>query len=97
MLNIKLSDNEKRLIKEWADEALHGGHWGDGDVETIDEAVTLNELNSGSEDLRLAPMMVRLILIWADNSCVQTAATPEEGQLLSKLKAALDHHYKEEI
>ena len=81
MKSIKFTTNEIRIIKLWADNVIHGGHWGDGDVIFPDEAITLEKLNNFEENMTFNSRDIDIIVIWADTS----TDTPEEEILKNKI------------
>jgi hypothetical protein len=65
-MEIRLSENERQVIRHWAEKNMHGGHWGDGDIEIPEERILLGKLqNTKGNTLDLTDMEARIILMWS--------------------------------
>ena len=87
-MTLNLTDLEKRQILIWADDTMAGGHWGNGNVVFPEEQITLQKLNSSTNDIKVEERDVKTMMIWAENAIGKTlkGMTSEEISLIQKLK-----------
>jgi hypothetical protein len=68
-MEITLSENERQVIQLWAEKNMHGGHWGDGDIEIPEERILLSKLQrmntSMNHTVNLTETEARIILMWS--------------------------------
>lgn len=89
MLEIPLSQSEINVIKIWADNTIHGGHWGDGDFMVPEENIILDKFNKiKNGKFHLNRNEVRIILTWSESS--HGINTIEEENVIKKLKSAIE-------
>lgn len=93
MKEISFSNSEIRLLKIWAENTIHGGHYGNGDIILPDEEVILTKVKNAIDGkIQLKPRDIQVILIWAENMIGSDlkGMTPEEISVVEKLKKARD-------
>ncbi len=89
MLEIPLSQSEINVIKIWADNTIHGGHWGDGDFMVPEENIILDKFDKiKNGNVHLNRNEVRIILTWSESS--HGINTIEEENVIKKLKSAIE-------
>ena len=89
MAELKLTSSELRLLIIWAENTIHGGHFGDGDVILPEEDIVLKKIKqSENKIINVNERDLRVIFIWAENSIGSTleGMTGEEISLINKLK-----------
>ena len=87
-MDLRLSETEVRAIRIWADNAIHGGHWGDGDLEIPEESILLKKLETIENDtVTITEHEARILLMWSRSTL--GIHTVEEHQVMSKLKELL--------
>jgi hypothetical protein len=65
-MDISLSENEKNVIRLWAEHNIHGGHWGDGDLEIPEEKILLDKIsNLKNGTLSITETEARIIMMWS--------------------------------
>ncbi len=65
-MEISLSENERQVIQHWAEKNMHGGHWGDGDIEIPEESILLGKIRNMDKNIvNLTDMEARIILMWS--------------------------------
>lgn len=85
-MNIYLTEGEINVIKIWADNTIHGGHWGDGDLMVPEEEIILKKINSMKDNtLTLTEHEAMIILGWSDST--YGIHTMEEDNVVRKLKS----------
>jgi len=88
-MKIKLSPGEIQVIKIWAENNIHGGHWGDGDIIVPEEEIILNKLNSAKNgNVDFTPNEARIILMWSNSS--MGINTYEESTVIKKLNKIVE-------
>ncbi len=89
-MDLPLSETEARVIKIWADSAIHGGHWGDGDVEIPEESILLDKLNDIQEGkISLTEYEAKILLMWSGSTL--GIHTIEEERVIRRLNALLSN------
>ena len=89
MLEILLSQSEIDVIKIWADNTIHGGHWGDGDFMIPEENIILNKFDKVKNGkVYLTKNEVQIILTWSESS--YGIHTLEEENVINKLKSTIE-------
>ncbi|MGQ9616518.1 MAG: hypothetical protein ACUVWJ_08990 [Spirochaetota bacterium] len=87
-MDIFLSEGEINAIKTWADNTIHGGHWGDGDFMVPEEEIILKKINNMKDNtLNLTEQEAMIILGWSDST--YGIHTMEEDSVLRKLKSLI--------
>jgi hypothetical protein len=85
---IRLSPAEVAVIRIWADENIHGGHWGDGDFMVPEENIILQKINDARDgQVDLSPTEVKIVLAWSESS--RGIHTMEEASVIKKIRTAL--------
>ena len=85
---LELNDREVRAIQIWAEEIVHGGHWGDGDVAVPEEEILLRKLGCMKGNrLSLSETEAKIILAWSDSAL--GIYTMEEYSVIRKIKRML--------
>jgi len=85
---LELTDREVRAVSIWAENIIHGGHWGDGDVIVPEEEIILKKLHSMKGNrLSINEIEVKIILAWSDSTL--GIHTMEEESVIKKLKSLL--------
>jgi len=85
-MDIYLTEGEINAIKVWADNTIHGGHWGDGDLMVPEEEIILKKISSMKDNtLTLTEQEAMIILGWSDSA--YGILTMEEYSVLRKLKS----------
>ena len=88
-MKIELSPAEIQVIKIWAENNIHGGHWGDGDIIVPEEEIILNKLNSAKNGkVDITPNEARIILMWSNSS--MGINTYEESTVIKKLSKIME-------
>ena len=83
-MKIELSPGEIQVIKIWAENNIHGGHWGDGDIVVPEEQIILDKLNLiKNRKIDITPNEARIILTWSSSSL--GINTYEESTVINKL------------
>jgi hypothetical protein len=89
MREILLSQSEIDVIKIWADNTIHGGHWGDGDFMIPEENIILDKFDKVKNGkVHLTKNEVRIILTWSESS--HGIHTIEEENVINKLKSTIE-------
>lgn len=89
MREILLSQSEIDVIKIWADNTIHGGHWGDGDFMIPEENIILDKFDKVKNGkVYLTKNEVRIILTWSESS--YGIHTLEEENVINKLKSTVE-------
>lgn len=90
-MQVAISPVERRILRIWSDNIIHGGHWGDGDVVFPDEAIVLEKVSTDADVIELSARDLEIIRVWSDSS----TDTPEEtmlskriGELLASARSA---------
>jgi hypothetical protein len=87
-VQLQFSDNEIEAIKVWADSAIHGGHWGDGDLTIPEESIILRKLEVPDDGhVDLSSEEAKIIFAWSESS--RGIHTMEEESVLTKLRLAI--------
>jgi len=87
-MDLFLTAGEVNAIKIWAESIIHGGHWGDGDVEIPEEGIILQKIrNIKASKITLNENEVRIILMWSDSTL--GIHTMEEASVIKKLQSML--------
>ncbi len=95
-MDLPLSENEARAIKIWADSAIHGGHWGDGDVEVPEETILLKKLeNIQLDKISITPHEAKIMLMWSESTL--GIHTIEEERVIKRLKSLFPQEESEGI
>ena len=85
---LELSEREARAIQIWAENIVHGGHWGDGDVAVPEEEILLKKLgNMKHNRLSVSETEAKIILSWSDSTL--GIYTMEEDSVIKKIKRML--------
>ena len=84
-MKFTFTEREVRAIKIWADNFIHGGHWGDGDVIVPEEDIIIKKLDSIKDNvISLNENEAKIILAWSDSTL--GIHTMEEESVLKKLR-----------
>jgi hypothetical protein len=95
-MDLRLSENEVRAIQVWADSAIHGGHWGDGDLEIPEESIILKKLeNIENQTVTITEQEAKILLLWSRSTL--GIHTIEEEQVIRKLKKLLPQEEWENV
>jgi len=95
-MDLPLSETEVRVIKIWADSEIHGGHWGDGDIEIPEESILLKKLeNIQDEKISITEYEVKILLMWSRGTL--GIHTIEEERVIKRLKTLLSQEESEDI
>jgi hypothetical protein len=87
-VRLQFSENEIEVIRIWADNTIHGGHWGDGDLTIPEESIILHKLEGvGDGQIDLSSDEAKIILAWSESS--RGIHTMEEVSALTKLRSAI--------
>lgn len=88
-MELVLSEGEMKSIEIWADNTIHGGHWGDGDFMIPEENIILEKLQRARKDgkLQITSNEARIILSWSETA--RGIYTMEEESAIRKLKTAM--------
>ena len=85
---LKFTDFEISVIKVWADNNIHGGHWGDGDFFIPEEKIILQKLdNVKNGEIDINEFEVGIILTWSES--LRGVYTMEDESAIRKLKEAV--------
>ena len=95
-MDLPLSEYEARAIKIWADSTIHGGHWGDGDIEIPEETILLKKLQNIQHDkISITQREAQILLMWSESTL--GIHTIEEEHVIKKLKSLLPQKESEGI
>ena len=84
-MEIIFTQQEIKIIKIWADNNIHGGHWGDGDVMVPEEEILLKKIYEMTDGrLNLRKNEAKLILTWSESS--HGIYTLEEDSIIKKIQ-----------
>jgi len=83
-MEIQFSKRDIAILKVWADNVIHGGHWGNGDVVFPDEQIMLDKISRLEDDksVKFDKRNLEIIMVWAGTS----SDTPEEMILKERLQ-----------
>ena len=86
-MTINLTDSEITVIKIWAENNIHGGHWGNGDFYIPEENIILQKLdNVKNGDIEINEYEAGIILKWSES--LRGVYTMEDESALIKIKEA---------
>lgn len=85
MKQITLTKTELQHLQIWADNVMHGGHWGNGDIIFPDEQGALDFINNveTEEPVEVPERILEILLIWSEKAPL---INPEEQILHQKLQ-----------
>ncbi len=87
-MEINLTETEIYIIKIWADNNIHGGHWGDGDFMVPEENIILEKINNIiNGELNLTEKEAQIILVWSESA--RGIYTMEEESAIKKIKSVI--------
>ncbi len=85
---LKFTDSEITVIKVWAENNIHGGHWGDGDFFIPEEKIILQKLDNGKNGkIDINEYEAGIILTWSES--LRGVYTMEDESAIRKLKEAV--------
>ncbi len=85
---LKFTDSEITVIKVWAENNIHGGHWGDGDFFIPEEEIILQKLdNVKNGKININEFEAGIILTWSES--LRGVYTMEDESAIRKLKEAV--------
>lgn len=90
MQNYNFTGSEIRQILIWAEHAIEGGHFGDGNFMLPEEAITRRKMQEHtSGDINLTKMDLKIIRYWAEGTLGSSlkGMVPEEISVIEKLKS----------
>ena len=91
MNNYNFSSSEIRQILIWAEHAIEGGHFGDGNFMLPEEAITRKKMQEHTDgDIHLSKMDLKIIRYWAEGTLGSSlkGMVPEEISVIEKLQWA---------
>ncbi len=86
---MELSTTEVKQILVWAEHAIEGGHFGDGNMMIPEEEITRNKLiNQKSGNIHLSRSDIKIIKYWAESTLGSSlrGMLPEEVSVIEKIK-----------
>jgi hypothetical protein len=87
-MDLRLSENERNVIRLWAEHNIHGGHWGDGDLEIPEEKILLEKIdNMKNGVLSLNDTEARIIMLWSRSTL--GIHNIEEDSVIRKLMSSI--------
>ncbi len=85
---LKFTDSEITVIKIWAENNIHGGHWGDGDFIIPEEKIILQKLDNGKNGkIDINVYEAGIMLTWSES--LRGVYTMEDESAIKKLKEAV--------
>ena len=85
---LKFTDSEIAVIKVWAENTIHGGHWGDGDFYIPEEKIILEKLdNVKNGNIEINEYEAGIIVKWSES--LRGVYTMEDESAIIKLKEAI--------
>ena len=85
---LKFTDSEIAVIKVWAENTIHGGHWGDGDFYIPEEKIILEKLdNVKNGNIEINEYEAGIIIKWSES--LRGVYTMEDESAIIKLKEAI--------
>lgn len=85
---LKFTEFEIVVIKVWAENNIHGGHWGDGDFYIPEEKIILQKLdNVKNGEIDINEYEAGIILTWSES--LRGVYTMEDESAIRKLKEAV--------
>ncbi len=85
---LKFTDPEIAVIKVWAENNIHGGHWGEGDFFIPEEKIILQKLDSGKNGkIDISEFEAGILLAWSES--LRGVYTMEDESAIRKLKEAV--------
>ena len=86
---MNLSSTEVRQILVWAEHAIEGGHFGDGNMMIPEEAITLNKLKEKKQgEFDFSRSDIKILKYWAESTLGQSlkGMVAEEISVVEKIK-----------
>ena len=85
---LEFTVSEITMIKVWAENNIHGGHWGDGDFFIPEEGIILQKLdNVKNGKININEFETGIILTWSES--LRGVYTMEDESAIRKLKEAV--------
>jgi hypothetical protein len=85
---LKFSDSEITVIKVWAENNIHGGHWGNGDFYIPEEKIILQKLDNVKKGkIEINEYEAGIILKWSES--LRGVYTMEDESAINKIKEAI--------
>jgi hypothetical protein len=88
-MKIELTVPEVKQLLVWAEHAIEGGHFGDGNFMIPEEEITRNKLKDfKGGTFELSKMDIRILYYWAEANLGSSlnGMIPEEISIVEKLK-----------
>jgi hypothetical protein len=90
-LEVYLTKQELKQILVWAENAIEGGHFGDGNIVLPEEEITLKKIKNHEDgNISLGIYDIKIIKYWAESILGSSlkGMISEEISVLEKLKLA---------